>query len=247
MTAQLRHRYRDRIVDILDGILAGQGAAIDAARDAVVAAIASDGIVHVAGSGHSHMLAEEVFYRAGGIAAAQAILDEDLMLHKGAERSTQIERAEGQAARVLARYAIGPNDVVFVASNSGRNAYPIEMTLLAREKGATTIAITSLNHARQVDSRHPSGKRLFEIADIVLDNGGVLGDGALDVAGLDERMGPTSTIIGVYLLNAIIAEAVEALLARGVAVDVYRSANRDGAEDASRAILDRWRDRIVGL
>ena len=169
------------------------------------------------------------------------------MLHKGAERSTVLERENGQAARVLSRYAIGPDDVVFVASNSGRNAYPIDVALLARQKGATTIAITSLDHARQVGSRHASGKRLFEIADIVLDNGGILGDGALDVPGLDVRMGPTSTIIGVFVLNAVIAEAVATLLARGVAVDVYASANRDGAEDAARVILDRWRDRIVGL
>jgi uncharacterized phosphosugar-binding protein len=244
--APLRVTYRDRIVSILDGILETQSDALDAARTAVADALARDRLIHVAGSGHSHLLAEEVFYRAGGIAAAQAILDEDLMLHKGAERSTMFERESGRAATVLGHYRLTPGDVVFIASNSGRNAYPIELAMLARDAGATTIAITSLAHARAVDSRHKSGKRLFEITDIVLDNGGAYGDGSLDVPGQAGRMGPTSTIAGVFLLNTIIAEAVAELAGRGITVDVYRSANTDNA-DGAKAMIDRWKDRIHGL
>lgn len=243
----LRQTYRDRIVAILDGIIAGQSGALDAARDAVVLALKTDHLIHVAGSGHSHLLAEEVFYRAGGIAAAQAILDEDLMLHKGAERSTLLERESGQAARVLGRHRISPGDVVFIASNSGRNAYPIELALLARAAGAVTVAITSLTHAGQVTSRHSSGKRLFELTDIVLNNGGAYGDGSLDIAGLPGRMGPTSTIIGVYLLNTILAEAVVVLTAQGIPVDVYQSANADQGGGSQAALVARWRDRIAGL
>lgn len=243
----LRQTYRDRIVGIMDRLMAQEGAAMDAARDAIARTLVGGGLLHVAGSGHSHMLAEEVFYRAGGIAAAQAILDDDLMLHRGAERSTQLERETGQAARVLERYRIAPGDTVVVASNSGRNAYPVELAQIARTRGATVIALTSLNHARAVVSRHPSGKRLFELADIVLDNGGVYGDGVLDVPGVPDRMGPTSSIVGIWLLNALIAEAVEKVAAEGVAVDVYRSANADSADDAAHAIIERWRPRIRGL
>ena len=243
----LRQTYRDRIGAIMDRLLADEGAAMDAARDAIAATLARGGILHVAGSGHSHMLAEEVFYRAGGIAAAQAILDEDLMLHRGAERSTRLERETGHAARVLERYAVAPGDTVVVASNSGRNAYPVELAALAREAGATVIAITSLTHAQAVESRHPSGKRLFELADIVLDNGGAYGDGSLEVPGVAERMGPTSSIIGIWLLNALIAEAVEKVTAQGIAVDIYRSANADRTDDAAQAIVARWRGRIRGL
>ena len=244
--AGLRQLYRDRITAILDGILDQQAAELDAVRDALAAALRSDRIIHVAGSGHSHLLAEEVFYRAGGIAAAQAILDDDLMLHRGAERSTRIERESGQAARVLAKYPVTPGDVMVIASNSGRNAFPVEMALLARAAGAVTVAITSLTHARAVTSRHASGKRLFELTDHVLDNGGTYGDGSLAIAGLAEKMGPTSTIIGAYLLNTVIAEAVELLTAEGRAVDVYQSANTDQAGDAGQMIA-RWRTRIKGL
>ncbi len=243
----LRRRYRDQIVEILDRVLSEQSLAFEAVRDAIAAALAADRLVYVAGSGHSHLLAEEVFYRAGGIAAAQAILDPDLMLHTGAHRSTQLEREEGRAARVLLQYPIAPGDVVIVCSNSGRNAYPIELALAAKARGATTVALTSLRHARSTTSRHHSGKRLFEVTDLVLDNGGEYGDAALPVGAGDVRMGPTSTIAGVFILNALLAEAVDALRGRGVAVDVYQSANMQGGEAAAEAMLRRWQPRIRGL
>ena len=244
---ELRRVYRDTIVEVLDRVLAGQAAVLDAVRDAVAAALMADRLVYVAGSGHSHLLAEEVFYRAGVIAAAQAILDHDLMLHMGAERSTLMERETGRAEKVLANYPVGPGDVVFVASNSGRNAYPIEMALLARARGATIVALTSLRHATRTTSRHGSGKLLYQVADHVIDNGGEYGDSALPIPGRNVRMGPTSTLVGVFILNAILAEAVAALASRGVIVDVYQSANMQGAEAESEAMIARWRPRIRGL
>ncbi len=243
----LRHAYRDQIVGIMDRLLATEAQAMDAARTAIADTLASGGVLHVAGSGHSHMLAEEVFYRAGGIAAAQAILDEDLMLHRGAARSTRLEREAGQAARVLANYTITPGDVVIVASNSGRNAFPVELALLARDKGARVIALTSLTHARAVASRHPSGKRLFEVADIVLDNGGAYGDAALTVPGVTQPMGPTSSVIGIWLINTLIAEAVAEATARGATIDIYQSANAESTNSSAEAIVARWRGRIRGL
>jgi uncharacterized phosphosugar-binding protein len=245
--SRLREAYRDRIMEIMDRVLATEGAALDAARDAIAATLAGGGVMHVAGSGHSHMLAEEVFYRAGGIAAAQAILDEDLMLHRGAERSTRLERESGHAARVMEGYEIAAGDVVIVASNSGRNAYPVELAMIARDRGAVVIAVTSLAHAQAVESRHKSGCRLFELADIVLDNGGVYGDGSLEVPGVPERMGPTSSVIGIWMLNTVIAEAVEKVVAGGGQVDIYRSANAESTDAEAQAIVARWRGRIRGL
>lgn len=244
---ELRRQYRDQIVALLDRVLDGQATAIDAARDAVARALGSDHLVYVAGSGHSHVLAEEVFYRAGGIAAAQAILDPELMLHLGAERSTHLERQEGRAEIVLSDYPVCPGDVVFIASNSGRNAYPIEMAIAARARGAVTIALTSLQHATRTTSRHRSGKLLYQLTDIVIDNGGVYGDAGLAISGRDVRMGPTSTLAGVFILNAIMAEAVDQLARIGTLVDVYQSANMQGAEAEAAAMIQRWRPRISGL
>jgi uncharacterized phosphosugar-binding protein len=242
-----RQRYRSQVVEILGRVLDEQPAALDAARDAIATALAADRLVYVAGSGHSHLIAEEVFYRAGGIAAAQAILDPDLMLHLGAERSTLLEREAGRAERILADYPVGPGDVVIIASNSGRNAYPIEMALACKARGATTIALTSLRHARAITSRHHSGKLLYQVTDLVLDNGGEYGDAALSVGDNDTRMGPTSTIAGVFILNALLAEAVDQLSRGGLEVDVYQSANMQGAEAAAQEMIRRWQSRIRGL
>lgn len=245
--SDLRGGYRDKIVNLLDDILSSQKSALDEVCIAVTKTLLADRLIYVAGSGHSHLLAEEVFYRAGGIAAAQAILDPDLMLHNGAQRSTLMERESGRAAKVMENYPVGAGDVVFIASNSGRNAYPIEMALLAKERGATTVALTSIRHARQISSRHASGKLLHELTDYVLDNCGEYGDSALPIDGREVQMGPTSTIAGVFILNTILAEAVETLASRGVNIDVYQSANMQGAEAESEAIIARWKPRIRGL
>ena len=244
---EVLRRYRDQVVDILDRTVTSQTDAFDAARDAVAAALAADRLVYVAGSGHSHLIAEEAFYRAGGIAAAQAILDPELMLHVSAWRSSVFERETGRAEKVLAGYDVMRGDVVFVASNSGRNAYPIEMALGAKARGATTVALTSLEHTRSVTSRHPSGKRLFEVSDIVLDNGAEYGDARLPVGRHGLFMGPTSTITGAFIINAVMAEAVDHLGCQGVAVDVYQSANAQGAEAAADELVRRWKPRIKGL
>jgi uncharacterized phosphosugar-binding protein len=243
----LRSRYRDQLFHIIDDIIHTQSASLDAARDALADALGNNHLLYVAGSGHSHLLAEEVFYRAGGIAQAQAILDPDLMLHMGAERSTILEREEGRAERVLADYPVGKGDIVVIASNSGRNAYPIEMALACKARGATTIALTSLQHAKQTTSRHRSGKLLYQITDLVLDNGGEYGDASLPISGRGVRMGPTSTMVGVFILNTLLAEAVNELANRGVEIDVYQSANMQGAEHDAEALIAKWRPRIRGL
>lgn len=248
MTARpLRFAYRDAVTGILDRILADQGAVLDAARDAIADALTRDRIIHVTGTGHSHLIALEVFYRAGGLAPAQAILDEDLMLHRGAVRSTERERESGRAERVLAAHGVASGDVVVVVSNSGRNAYPVEAAMAAKSRGATVIALTSLAHSRAVASRHASGKRLFELADIVLDNGGVYGDAALDIPGTSLRMGPTSTVIGCWIINIILAEAVAQAQDRGVTTDVYQSANNLETTATAPDLPSRWRHRIKGL
>jgi uncharacterized phosphosugar-binding protein len=238
--------YRDSITDMLKNLVASQRDKLIAAQKWVADALADGGLVYVTGSGHSHIIAEEVFYRAGGAAAVQAILDPALMLHQGAQRSTVLERLEGYAEIVLEDYPIGPRDVLFVASNSGRNAFPIEAALFAHGKGAKVIAITSSDHAAHVTSRHKSGKMLADVADLVIDNQAPYGDACLAIPNSDKRMGSTSTISGTFIINAVMAEAVASLSRRGIAVDIYRSANSSGGTEAEE-IVKRWRSRIRGL
>jgi uncharacterized phosphosugar-binding protein len=223
-----------------------QRAPLEAAAAMVARALMADGFLYVFGTGHSHLLAEEVFYRAGGLARAAAILDPALMLHQDAVASSQHERQTGYAREVLARYPLRVGDVLVIASNSGRNAVPIEMALLARERGLETIAITSLAHSRAFASRHPSGKHLSDVADLVLDNLAVAGDAALHLPGLTHPVGPTSTLLGVFLLNLVVLGAIENALAAGHIPEVYASSNAD-APEWNEALIQRFRDRIRHL
>jgi uncharacterized phosphosugar-binding protein len=239
--------YRDKVVEVIDRLVARQRDALEVAATWTAEALKRDGLVYVTGSGHSHLIAAEVFYRAGGIAPVQAIFDPALMLHEGATRSTRQERIEGYAAEVLGPYALGEKDILFIASNSGRNAFPVEAALHAKARGTRTVAVTSMDTARKVASRHSSGRMLHEIADLTIDNAVEQGDAGLDVPGANARMGPVSTIAGAFILNIVLARAVEKLAAQGIAVDVYKSANLDHTDTGSGAIVERWRGRIKGL
>ena len=210
-------------------------------------AVAGGHLLAVTGSGHSHMLAEEVFYRAGGLVAVLPILDPALMLHDAALSSSRMERLSGIAEVRLEAAGLGPGDVLVVASNSGRNAYPIEAAMVGARLGARVIALTSLPHARSVSARHPSGLRLFEVADLVLDTGVSAGDAALALPGLAVPTGPLSTVIGAALLEAVVVEAIAWLLAHGHRPEVFRSANVDAADAAETIDLASWSARIPPL
>ena len=115
------------------------------------------------GTGHSHMLAEELFYRAGGLVQIRPVLCEPLMLHESASESTVIERKEGLAESLFDEYSMDRNDVIVIISNSGRNGVIVDMALLCKERGLKVVALTNMNHTMNGASRHKSGKRLFEI------------------------------------------------------------------------------------
>lgn len=229
----------------LERLSRDQGASIAAAAAAIANALDADGVLHVFGCGHSHLLAEEAFYRAGGLAAVNPILDPRLMFLEGALASTHAERESGYAARILEREDVRAVDAAIVASNSGRNAVPIEMALELRARGVTVIAITSLAHAQAVTARHASGRRLHEIADIVVDTGIAAGDAAITLPGSALKMGPLSTVVGAALVHAIVIEAAALLVQRGHEPQVLPSANLDTTshEDLERT-LSRYAGRI---
>lgn len=202
--------------------------------------------LYVFGTGHSHMLAEEVFYRAGGLARAAPVLDDRLMLHKEAIEATYLERESGLAQRILASYPVAAGDVLIVASNSGRNAVPIEMAIRGRELGMITVAITNMEQSRAFPSRHASGKRLFEVCELVLDNCGISGDACLELPGLPGKVGPTSSITGLFLVNAMIVEAIRLAMDRGVKPEIFISSNTNG-DDHNHSLLERYRSRVRHL
>lgn len=238
--------YLNQAVQHLQWLLDNQSTQIAGAGAAVAKAVSNGGLWYVFGTGHSHMLAEEVFYRAGGMVPVAPILNSGLMLHESALQSTALERLAGLARVILDNTAVSPADVLLIASNSGRNAVPVEMARLAKERGIYTIALTSLTHSGQVSSRDASGLRLFEVADLVIDNGAPFGDALIRVAGHDERMGPISTVVGAAVMNAIAIEAVACLHAQGVAVPTLVSANSDQGS-AGLGALEQLRGKLRHL
>ena len=209
--------------------------------------LSTKGWIYTCGTGHSHLLAEEIFYRAGGFARVRPLLLPQLMLHESATGSTDEERKEGYAPILFQEYAITTNDVLFLSSNSGRNAVPIELASYAREKGAKVIVITNLAHSKSVTSRHASGLKLYQLGDVVLDNFGEIGDAALTLEGLDTPVGPTSTAIGTALLQAICVEATAQLLAQGITPEVFASSNSDQGASHNEALLEAYKPLVKML
>jgi len=207
----------------------------------------ADRLVHVFGTGHSHMLAEEGLYRAGGLAPVNAILESGLMLHEGAAASTRLEKLLGYSSIVAEKYGFAEGDLLIVVSNSGVNAVPVEMAMRAREAGLQVLAVCSMAYSKAAELKAGVPARLYEIADLTLDNLGTPGDAEVEVDGIGLKVGPTSTVIGAALLNAVFVEAACALAAEGTEPPVYRSGNMPGATDHNRQLIERFEGRIRHL
>ncbi len=241
-------RYVDGLQMVLERIKREQAAKIKQAGQIVAAALSAKGVIHTFGTGHSHLIADEAFFRAGGLAAINPILDERLIFLKGALESTRAEREEGLASELIAREDVRPEDAAIIISNSGRNAVPVEMALEMKARGVKVIAITNLEQSRASSARHASGKRLYELADVAIDNCVPSGDALLPLPGLDGRIGPASTVAGAAIINSIVVEAVSELLQRGEVVPVLPSANVEGvSEETLRDILSPYKGRIKYL
>jgi uncharacterized phosphosugar-binding protein len=226
------------------GIEKTQRDKIEIAAEWVSEALRQERFIYAFGSGHSHALAEEMFFRAGGLARVVPILDTRLMVHESASASTMWERQEGLATEILAKYKLGQGDIFFIISNSGRNAVPIEMALEGLKRGAKTIAVTSAKAAAHFPSRHSSGKKLSEVVNLSIDNFAEAGDAVIEIGSL--RTGPTSTITSALILNSIVVAAVEKIFQSGdKKPEVWGSANAEVVNN--EALLARYRGNIPHL
>jgi uncharacterized phosphosugar-binding protein len=232
--------YFEAIQALQSRVIERQGVLLRQVAQAMVDTVQRQARIFVFGTGHSHLLAEEGHYRAGGLAAVVPILSPDLMLHQGAVLSGQRERMPGIAEPLLNRYEPQPGEMLFVFSNSGVNLLPLEMALAARARGLTVVAVCSLAYAR-VAPLSSVGKRLFEVADYALDNGGEPGDSLVCLEDAPWRVGPSSTVLGALLWNCLVTEVAFRLQASGAALPIYASANLPGASAHNATLLSRWR------
>jgi len=232
------HRYLSQVGALIDRLSGPTWTSIETAAELIANSMLTGGTLHAFGTGHSHMLAEELFYRAGGLVAVKPILFSGLMLHDGARRSTEMERLPGLADVLLGDHPVAQGDVLLMASNSGGNVVCVELARAAQAAGVRVVAITSLAHATSPQARARGTTKLHEIADVVIDNGGVPGDAILTVAGSTEPVGPTSTVVGAAIVNAMVAEVVERMTRAGSPPALYRSANLAGGDATNAA----WED-----
>lgn len=188
--------------------------------------IKEDKVIHTFGTGHSHMLGIELFGRAGGLGNVNALLDPDTLTSSGAQRSSAIEKLPGLADIIYDSYKIEKGDIMIVTSNSGRNAAPIEMAMRCQKEGIYCVAVTNLAQSTATTSRHPSGKKLYEYADLVIDTAVPSGDAYLNIDGI--KTGPGSSIISMFIMNTVVSEAIKICKAEGIKVPVFQSQNVDG-------------------
>ena len=230
--------YLDKITRLLAQIEADETDVMARASDAVADVICRDGVVHVFGCGHSHLPALDTFYRAGGLACVSPVLDEDLMLHDGAAKSSRMEKMSGIAAEVFRRHDIKPDDVMVVISASGKNAAPVEMLRAVKAAGVATVAISS-------SAYRAHGAVLLDEADISIDCKVPHGDAVIDVG--DMKMGGLSTYASLFILNSVLIEGAKKALARGVVPPIYTSGNVEGGTAKNVALEERYFGRIKRL
>ena len=213
---------------------------IQKAADFVTESCKNGGKFYVFGSGHSHMVAEELYLRAGGLALVHGILPPELMLHEMPNKSTYLERVEGYSQALVQLYRVEEKDTVMVISNSGRNAVPVEMCLAAKAKGAKVIAMTSMKHSSGCTSRHSSGKKMYEIADVTIDNCADPGDAGFPIEGLNSTIGPTSSVTGITIAQALVCQVVDNLVKAGIEPPVFKSSNVDGGDEHNNRMFDKY-------
>lgn len=242
----------DDAVDALraafDNVAATQREPIRRTAELIADAIPEGGIIQVFGTGHSRAFAMELAGRAGGLVPANQLAVKDLVFRGDAAPASILdplaERDHTLAERVLALHELHPRDVFLIASNSGGNGSVVELARLAKEHGHPVVAVTSMRHSEGIHSRHPSGRRLYELADIVIDNGAPYGDAALE---LPEGVAicPVSSVTGALIAQLIATETCRLLAAGGHEVPVYKSANLPDGDAHNELMRERYGSRVA--
>jgi uncharacterized phosphosugar-binding protein len=239
-------QYYQNITGILDTINTEEIVNIQSAGKVIAEVFKNDQLLHVFGCGHSHMLEEELFYRAGGMALINPIFETSAMLHEGAVKSSQIERMSGYAHLVLDRYNISPGDAILIASTSGINSFPIEMAQNAKEKGATVIGITSFNYLDS-PSRQAEGLHLKDVCDYVIDNHVPIGDACVEVRSDGTKSGPLSSIATLFIANSLMLAASDHLIEWDIEPKIFRSGNCPGGDQYNARLIAHLKERIKHL
>ncbi|MHB8996175.1 MAG: sugar isomerase domain-containing protein [Armatimonadota bacterium] len=225
-----------------------QLSAIEQAAEAFCEAIAGGKRLFAFGATHSFIVPMEMIYRTGGLMLVNPIYPQGMDLSvRPLTMTSQIERVEGFGRVLLEGTPAQAGDVLLIASASGRNPIVIDMAVAAREMNMTVIGVLALDYCKSSTSRHSSGKLLHELCDIVIDECAPVGDAAVEIAGLAQKTGPLSTVLGCTAVNALVCEVLAKLMERGVTPPVFLSANLPGGDEHNARLLEGNRNRIFYL
>jgi uncharacterized phosphosugar-binding protein len=237
-------KYLSVISDILGRIASEEKQSIDEASNILVEVYLAGGVLHVVGAGHSSIIGEEMFYRAGGLAFINPLIDADISVHRGARRASSLEKLAGYAEALLRSQGLGRHDAVLVVSTSGVNTFPVEAAVYARREGCRVIAVTSKGYSASLEPRNPYGRRLFEVADVAIDNKVPPGDASLELEGVPAKVAPVSTIANAFIVHSISALTAKKLVERGLEPPIWVSIHLPGGKEHNDSMINKYRGRI---
>ncbi len=235
--------YFDKNIEVLQKIKDTQRDNIAKAAEIAAQAIINDGFIYIFGCGHSHLIALDNFYRAGGLCNVSPMLDTDLMLHNGAAKSSKMEKMSGIAEPIFQRYCLTEKDCLFVISTSGKNAVPVEMAQIATANGVKTVSVVS--GAYFADKK--DAPMLYECSDLYIDNCVPHGDAVTDIEGCDTSMGSLSTVASAFIMQSVLLEAAAIAMKNDKKPPIYMSGNVTGGADFNKELIRQFIPKIKHL
>lgn len=244
-------RYFEVMQEVVENVLNTQEANIMKAAGILTDTTKNNGIIHLFGSGHSSLIAEDVFWRAATLANVQAIFESAVAGINEVTKTSKIEKLEGIGRVILEYNRVQPPDAMICISNSGNNAATLDVALGAKERGVPVIAITNVTYADELTTHHSSCKKLKDVADVVIDNCSLYGDAAIEIPGFSQKVGATSTIPGAFIVSALLVQTCENLVELGIQPDVYYNGHLAYEDPTIKlhndALVDKYFYRIRNL
>lgn len=238
-------KYFAKLAQLLDEVIKKEGDNIEKSAKMLAEATMNKRSIFAFGCNHAGLITLETFYRTGGLVTINPVRAPGMMLEiSPVTSSSKMERMDGYGKIIFDGLPVKENDVLIIHSVSGRNNVPIDMAEQAKKKGVKVIVITNLNTANFVSSRHPSGKKLHDFADIVIDNHGDCGDASMQIEGFSQKVAPTSTVIGSAVTNAVTARCAEIIKEHGLVPPVFMSGNIDGGDEHNAIVIKEYEKNI---
>jgi len=242
----LAKEYLKRASALLKKIEESELDKIEEAAEIITQAIIDGHMLFAFGCSHSALPVQDIFYRAGGLMLVNPIFGPGMLLEDYPTTFTsKMERLEGYGKLLLDRVPTKAGDVLILVSVSGRNAVPVDMAMAAKERGMKVIGLTSMEYTNGVSSRHSSGKKMYQLVDVVIDNPVPLGDAILEAEEVPQKFCPVSGVTSCAILHALMAATVEKLVAKGFTPPIYLAANAPGGDEYNKRLLAEYKDRML--